>query len=122
VVWIVPQERNATDEKSLLDTNGYLVFCADELLRGRKWQRPQRSSGWHTDSGDQPGRQRRQHRGDEFGMAFSVVRGKTAINGQAVGFPANHLCGQVTAPSWNATMLHNHGLAPLGAPPDDFCK
>ena len=60
--------------------------------------------------------------GNDFGMAFSVVQDKTAINGQEVSFLANHFCGQVTVPSSNATLLHNHGLAPLGEPPADLCR
>jgi hypothetical protein len=60
--------------------------------------------------------------GNSFGMAFSAVKGATAINGNAVSFLANEFCGGVTVPSSNATLLHNAGMAPMDAPPPDACE
>ncbi len=60
--------------------------------------------------------------GNDFGMAFSVVRGRADILGNAVAFLRNALCGEVTVPSSNATLLDNEGMAPLPNPPQELCE
>ena len=60
--------------------------------------------------------------GNDFGMAFSIVQGETQILGNAVAFLRNSLCGPVTVPSSNATLLDNEGMAPLPDPPQELCE
>ncbi len=60
--------------------------------------------------------------GNDFGMAFTVVQGETQILGNAVAFLRNALCGSVTVPSSNATLLDNEGMAPLPDPPQELCE
>jgi hypothetical protein len=54
--------------------------------------------------------------GNGFGMSFTLVRGTTAITGNAAAFLRNAFCGAVTVPSSNASLLDNDGLDPLPKP------
>jgi hypothetical protein len=56
--------------------------------------------------------------GNQFGMAFTIVRGSTSITGNAAAFLRNSFCGAVTVPSSNASLLDNEGLDPLPQDPD----
>lgn len=59
--------------------------------------------------------------GNEFGMSFSVVRGKAQLNGQGIAFLGNVFCGAANVPSSNAALFDNDGLAPLAAPGAPIC-
>lgn len=59
--------------------------------------------------------------GNNFGMAFSVVRGTTQLNGSAISFLRNIFCGGANVPSSDAALFDNEGLAPLAAPPAPVC-
>lgn len=54
--------------------------------------------------------------GNEFGMAFTIVRGTTSITGNGAAFLRNTFCAPVTVPSSNASLLDNEGLEPIAAP------
>lgn len=60
--------------------------------------------------------------GNNFGMSFSVVHGPASITGNGGAFLRNVFCGDATVPSSNATLLDNHGVAPLDHPPDEICN
>ncbi|WP_434042570.1 MULTISPECIES: hypothetical protein [Sorangium] len=60
-------------------------------------------------------------RGNNFGISFSLVRGDVSITGNAGAFVRNVFCGETVVPSSNATLLDNHGVAPLEALPPLLC-
>ncbi|AUX23990.1 uncharacterized protein SOCEGT47_045210 [Sorangium cellulosum] len=60
-------------------------------------------------------------RGNDFGISFSVVRGNVSITGNAGAFVRNVFCGETVVPSSNATLLDNHGVAPLNDLPPVVC-
>lgn len=60
-------------------------------------------------------------RGNTFGISFSVVRGETAILGNAGAFVRNVFCGDAVVPSSNATLLDNAGVPPISELPEGVC-
>ncbi|WP_437940139.1 hypothetical protein [Sorangium sp. So ce341] len=60
-------------------------------------------------------------KGNNFGISFSLVRGNVSITGNAGAFVRNVFCRETVVPSSNATLLDNHGVAPLEALPPILC-
>jgi hypothetical protein len=61
-------------------------------------------------------------RGNDFGVGFSRVLGPTSISGDAGVLLRNTFCGATVVLSTTATLLDNHGVAPLATPPPGACN
>ncbi len=60
--------------------------------------------------------------GNNFGMSFSVVKGTTQLNGQAISFLRNVFCNGASVPSSNAALYDNLGLDSGAPAPPDPCE